>query len=166
MNDAGRIKRLREFCHRWGGELHVRDARTWPPGLTEMQFSGGRVGHDWEQRHVYIETASAWPYAIHEMAHVFAMALPTEDAGPVEPVGWQLLMACQLDSDAGLLWMATWRLYGMGLGTQNFKYMAPEQIAEYLMWQTMENRARGLIEGLTPVSIRKDTLCEGTAARS
>ena len=151
--DQSRVSRLAAVCSEWGGGLHVLPRRFWRDDLSIMDFVYP-VAHDWETCHVFVDRPEAWPYAIHEMAHCFAMGEPAHLAGPTEPVGWQFMLACGLDVDAGRDWLTFYRTYGMNVG-KDFREMSDGEISFTVSWHVGRDRGLGLLdERLSPVPTR------------
>lgn len=148
-----RCARLDAYCRDWGGALHFMPGRLWGAAISQMQFSH-RVGLDWDSCHVFGEHYSAWPLLIHEMAHCFAMREPPHLAGPNEPVGWQFLLACSLDVDAGRDWLTFYRSFGLNVG-RDFREMSDPEIAEYMSWTVIAEQNMGLLDGITPLAVRR-----------
>jgi hypothetical protein len=153
ISDETRCARLSSICSEWGGGLHVVPRRLWRDDLSFIEFMYP-VAHDWASCHVFIDRPEAWPYAVHEMAHCFAMRFPVEISGPVEPVGWQFLLACALDVDAGRDWLTFYRTYGLNVG-KDFREMSDEEIAFTIAWHVNRDRGLDLIDGFSPVPLRR-----------
>ncbi len=151
--DQARVSRLAAICEEWGGGLSVVPRRFWRDDLASIDFVYP-VAHDWASCHVFIDRPEAWPYAIHEMSHCFAMKFPVEIAGPTEPPAWNFLMACQLDADAGRDWISFFRTYGLNLG-HDLRVMTDSEISRILAFHVHRERGLGLIDGLSPVPIRR-----------
>ncbi len=151
--DESRCAKLASVCSEWGGGLHVLPRHLWRDDLAIMDFVYP-VAHHWGTCHVFIDRPEAWPYAIHEMAHCFAMRFPVEIAGPVEPVGWQFLLACGLDVDAGRDWLAFFRIYGMNVG-RDFREMSDAEISFTMAWHVNRDRGLGLVDRLSPAPLRR-----------
>ncbi len=151
--DESRCLRLASLCSEWGGGLHVMPRHLWRDDLASMDFMYP-VAHDWPSCHVFIDRYEAWPYAIHEMSHCFAMTQPAHLAGPTEPPGWNFLLACRLDVDAGRDWVSFFRRNGLNVG-RDFREMSDADVSAYLAWTVARERDLGLLDGITPVPVRR-----------
>lgn len=153
-----RCRKLAQRCEEWGGSLLIAARRDWPPSVSAAPF-WPTVGLDWCGGKVCAESSAYWPWIIHEMAHVFAMKEPPWAAGPTEPVGWQFMVACHLDAEAGADWVKAFRAVGYDVG-KNFRDMPDAEFAWYMAWTTSYDRERGLLDGLTPLAIRRPSFSE------
>lgn len=151
--DQLRVSKLSEICASWGGGLVVCPRRFWRDDLAIMDFVYP-VAHCWKTCHVFIDRFEAWPYAVHEMAHCFAMDQPVHLAGPTEPTGWQFLLACGLDVDAGRDWISFYRKYGLNVG-KDFREMSDGDVTLTMAWHVDRDRGLGLVDGLSPVPLRR-----------
>jgi hypothetical protein len=151
--DQLRVSKLSEICASWDGGLVVCPRRFWRDDLATMDFVYP-VAHCWDTCHVFVDRFGAWPYAIHEMAHCFAMDQPVHLAGPTEPTGWQFLLACSLDVDAGRDWLSFYREYGLNVG-QDFRDMSDDEIVSTMALLVNQDRCLGLVDGLSPVPLRR-----------
>lgn len=154
--DDVRCSKLSEICRLWGGGFHLMPRSLWHPFLDVAPFAFP-VAMDWGTSHVFADRPGAWPYVIHEMAHCFAMREPPAVAGPTEPVGWQLMMACHLDADAGRDWISFFRTHGMNVG-KDFRDMTDSEVSNYLTWAIGRDLEAGLLSSLRPVSVRRGSL--------